>query len=537
MIILQSNHDSEGDLIDTKIKSFSELEELLLRNAFFRFGLQYNDRKLLRNGIVLLVLSTIIGSSLGILLFYVLKWLGITDDYAVLGIGAGLGAGFGIVLGTFLLIGLQTRIVEEYSAGYGIGISTNIFIGTIIGVMFGAGVGALFGLVLEAINYGIETNFVYPVYGMLIWIVLGLNIGVFVGLITSFGFIDIILGGAITGIFIGTIGLLIYYGPDIIILIGTATGLISGTLIGILTKLSVRANLGKAEDVRCGCGQRIFEFDQKSDRRRRRRAYFCGPNYLSFDNINCGGCGTRGGLGGGSCNCFGTNCGSTCCGSNCGISNWLGMNCGTGNCFGVGFIFLILLIPIIILISVVSWFSAKASIAFGKKVRKGAFPALISSTLIGLILGCNIAIVISFRSFDFYSIIGISAGFGIVFSLIVLLAFWISIIDSQIEISYGMITWKDRYTSGSLFLHNIVEYSFIKQGKLVEGISRQIDDFLYIELIDGQSYKILLSCWKTPEGTTSFEYLQTILQYYIKHATKEFETTENLYSKEILTLK
>ncbi|NHJ46972.1 MAG: hypothetical protein FK733_04210 [Asgard group archaeon] len=537
----QASNEFNENLINNKLKALSDLEGSLLERTSFDFKLKYDNKKLLRSGIILLLISSIVGASLGVLLFYILKWTGITSDYAILGIGSGLGAGFGVILGTLLYVGLQTRIIEEYGAGYGIGISVNIFIGATIGVLFGAGVGALFGLILEALNYSIDTNFIYPVYGMLVWIVLGLNIGVIVGLITSFGFVEIIFGGAISGMAIGTIGLLIYYGPELIILIGTATGLVSGILIGILVKFSIRASLGTAKEMRCLCNPMVFEYEKKSDTRERRRAYYCGSNYVSYDTIDCANCGTRSGLFSGQCNCMGrglggtccgncghtcSNCGSTCCGSNCGLGNFLGMNCGAGNCFGAGFFVVILLIPLTLIISIASWFSARASVRLGKRVRKGAITALTSSTSIGLLIGSNIAMIMSFRSFSVYAITGISIGFGLVYSLILFLAYIISMIVSDLNITSEMITWKDRYTSGSLHFANVEDYTFIKEGEIVEGIAARVDDYVRFDLVDGSSQKVILSCWNTPYDIDSFEYIKTIIEFYHDRAIEELITPE-----------
>jgi hypothetical protein len=535
-IIFQTDIANNENLIDKKLQAMAELEGLLLDNHSFSFKAHYNKKRFISSGIIFMLVSIIVSAGTGTLLFYIQKWTGIANDYVILGIGAGAGALFGGLLGWLLLIGLQTRIIEEYGAGYGIGISTNIFIGAIIGILFGAGVGALYGLILEALNYSIDTTFVYPVYGMLIWIVLGLNIGVLVGLVSSFGFIEIILGGAITGLIIGTIGSLVYFGPDIIVLIGSAAGLVSGTLIGFLVKSSIRASLGKASDISCFCGQKLFELDQRIDTRRRRRVYYCGPNYLSYDNINCMNCSPRGSFSGSGSSCYGSNCGSTCCGSNCGSTccgsncgtcDCIGMSCGAGNCFGIGFIVLILLIPITIIVSIISWFSAQASIRFGTKVQKGAVTALTSSTSIGVIIGCSIAITMTFHpSLSVFAITGIGAGFGLGFALILYLAYIISLNVSELKIVNEIVTWKDRYTSGAILLQNIDDYSFIEQGELVEGIAGRTEDYVLFNLVDGSSQKILLSCWDVPEGIESFEYIQTILEYKIDRVMEELIVNE-----------
>ncbi|MBY8995536.1 MAG: hypothetical protein KGD59_13365 [Candidatus Heimdallarchaeota archaeon] len=53
---------------------------------------------------------------------------------------------------------------------------------------------------MKALDYFTEISISYPVFGMLIWVTLGLNIGALIGLLASFGLTNIIFGGIIAGV-------------------------------------------------------------------------------------------------------------------------------------------------------------------------------------------------------------------------------------------------------------------------------------------------------------------------------------------------
>ncbi len=237
------------------IKSDERLQTKLMNKATFDFELLYDRKKFLRNDFLLLLLSTLFGVGLGAVIDLIYLYSGITNEYAVLGIGAV----FGLILGSILLVALKSRMIEDSGVSYGVGIGTNIFIGAIIGTFFGALIGSLFGLILKVIdltiisNYIDVTGFSYPVFGMLVWISLGLNIGVLVGLIASFGFIGIIFGGALSGVIVGAIGMLAIFGPSIVIFYGSLAGIVAGSLIALLVRYSINASTGKPDSVTFRC--------------------------------------------------------------------------------------------------------------------------------------------------------------------------------------------------------------------------------------------------------------------------------------------
>jgi hypothetical protein len=203
------------------------------------------------------------------------------------------------------------------------------------------------------------------------------------------------------------------------------------------------------------------------------------------------------------------------------------MNCGLGNCFGAGYFLVILLIPLTFMISIVSWFSAKASVRLGKRVRKGAMTALTSSTSIGIIIGSNIAMIMTFHSFSVYALIGISIGLGLIYSLFLFLAYIISMIVSDLKITNDYIIWKDRYTSGTLFFVEIEDYSFEKQGEIVEGVAARVEDYVRFDLLDGSSQKIILSNWKVPFDIDPNDYIKTIIEFYHDRVIEELITNED----------
>ncbi|NHJ32678.1 MAG: hypothetical protein FK732_07440, partial [Asgard group archaeon] len=127
-----------------------ELLTQLQDSTIFNFKLKYDQKKFLRNGFLLAILSMLFGGGVGALIDLIYWKTNLTNEYVILGIGSGIGAVSGLILGGLLLLALKSRFVEDYGSGYGLGIGTNIFIGAIIGLFLGAAVGSLFGLILKA---------------------------------------------------------------------------------------------------------------------------------------------------------------------------------------------------------------------------------------------------------------------------------------------------------------------------------------------------------------------------------------------------
>ena len=506
----------------------------------FNFELIYDRKKFNRNGILLVVFSTLFGGGLGAIIDLVYLYSGITNQYLVLGLGSGIGAVFGIILGIILLIALKTNLVEDFGASYGVGIGTNIFIGAIIGTFFGTIIGSLFGLILKAVDllvindYIDVTGFSYPVFGMLIWICLGLNIGVLVGVFASFGYVGTIFGGALSGIIVGAIGMLAIFGPNIVILYGSLAGVVAGSLIALLVRYSINASIGKPDSVSFGCfGSKkeaaataavattatagaVVATTQTSptptdavafsaaEEQRGRRSRISGD---SSPNCDCGNCD----LGG--------------CDSG-------------GDCEGVAIIimFAVIIILVVMIISFMTWASKKASIRLGDTVKRGALTALGSCFSIFLIIGANVGLTESFHNILFEYNVLIGAGIGLIFAVLIYASLRLSVQNSTISISPNSIEWKDRHTKGNVNFEDILIFEFLREQISEESFTTSYDDYFKFKAVDGNSYQVAINDWKTPDGSSSTDYIHTILRHYVRDALEAKEETRERYYQQIQDL-
>ena len=481
------------------------LQSRLMSKEVFAFNLQYDSKKFSRNGLLLILLSTLLGGGLGALIDLIYLYSGITNEYLVLGIGSGVGAGFGLILGLILLLALKKRMVDNFSVSYGLGIGTNIFIGGVIGTFYGAMIGSLFGLILKLLDYTLGSSLNYPVYGMLVWIALGLNIGVLVGIMASFGISGIIFGGLLSGMFVGIIGMLAIFGPDIRIMgIGGGVGVISGVIIGSLIKYSINASMGKSDRI----SSRLFGKKRadaavaatgaavvttgavtamyERDRRRRQRTTSVCNSSCDTSNLDC----------------------------NCGSSG--GGDCGeAGAVIGLIILFGLIIILAIGLIYLLSWLSAKASARFGSAVKRGALTAISASFSIFLIIGANVGLTESFHNILFKYNVFIGMGIGLIFGLLILCALRLSVKQSHLKISPVRIVWKDRQSNGEVLLGDIEGFEFMKEQRSDDKVLACYEDYFKCTTRVGNTYKVILNCWKTPDNTNSTDYITSILQYYL----------------------
>lgn len=475
------NENSEFSKAIDDIDLLSKLDT----KTVFDFKLEYNKKVLLRNSFLLVFLAMLFGGGLGAIIDLIYLYTGITNQYSILGIGSGAGAIFGLILGGFLLIALKSRFVEDYGVGYGLGIGTNIFIGAVIGTFFGAAIGSLFGLVLKAVQFFDvvpDINLSYPVFGMLIWITLGLNIGALIGLLASFGLMNIIVGGIISGIVVGSIGMFAIFGIDALVGYGTIAGLVSGGLIGLLVRYSINASTGRGADFRC---RPIRPREEKALVTQSTSRDCCSGG-------DCSGCG----------NCYCDGCGD-CSGG------------GGGEAFLVIAIFALIIIPVIIIIAGLTWASTKASVKFGGVVKRGALTALGASFSIFLIIGSNIGLTEAYHNMLFEHNVLIGAGIGMVFGLLVFISLRLSINASSVKITPYKITWKDRHTSRTIEFTNIEHFEFAREQRSTGTPIKSYEDYLKITTMQGDAAKVVINCWKTPEETQSTDYLETILSHYI----------------------
>lgn len=466
-----------------------ELLTKLQESTVFRFQLKYNQKKLMLNGLLLVIFTLLLGAGVGALIDLIYMKTNITNEYAILSIGSSIGAVSGLILGGLLLIALKSHFVEDYGSGYGLGIGTNIFIGAIIGLFLGAAVGSLFGLIMKALESVTETTLSYPVFGVLIWITLGLNIGALIGLLASFGVVQIVIGGLISGVIISAIGMFIMFGSDLLVLYGTIAGLVSGGIISLLVKYSIDASIGRKTFFQI----RSFQPKESATLVTQTQAQSC------CSSCDCGSCYMG--------DCYCTDCG------NC-------MNCTTcgGEVCAFFSVFAIVLIPIIILIAFLTWASRKASVRFGGVMRRGALTAIGSSFSIFLIIGSNVGLTEAYYNMLAWQNIIMGLFVGLFFSLLVFIALRISIKMSTIEITPEKITWKDRHTFGVVSFEDITNFSIEKELRNAGTNKKSIEDYFILTNDIGETGRIAISCWETPENTYSTDYLESILTYYLAQA-------------------
>ncbi|MHA1556752.1 MAG: hypothetical protein ACTSPM_07435 [Candidatus Heimdallarchaeota archaeon] len=508
-----------------------------MTNSEFTFELDVHRQHFVRNGFFLILFGIIVGGILGTIFYYILEYTNIENQYVILGIGAGIGLAFGIVLGISLIISMKAKIVPDFGSTYGVGIGTNIFIGAIIGTVFGAVVGSLFGLILQATDYIIDTNLSYPVYGMLIWIVLGLNVGVLIGLITSFGSIDIIAGGAIAGIIVGLCGSLAIFGPDWIAAGGVAAGFVVGLVISIFTKYSIRASMGFITQPMCGGKEIKDQLDKGIDDNTRRtrvvhRNRYRGSRVRTSSTSSSRRRRYR----------SDSYHGDPCFGPTYTTSYACGNSDDSGDCGGDGdsdcgqavapIILMVLLAgAVILLITFISWISVKASTKFGGVVKKGALTAFGSSASILLIIGCNIGLTASFHQLEVYYLALIGAGLALFIGLLIISGQTLSMKMTSFTIAPGRIKWKDGTTQGNLSLANVERYDFVVQLDDKKNVA-EYEGHVKFYLKNGTASKVCISCWKTPEDTISSRYLQTILLHFLNQI-EEIRVQEKVHQDRI----
>jgi len=507
----------------------NSLQDTLEQNKNYEFKLIQDEKKAIRNGLLLIVLSIGFGAGVGAIIDLIYLYTGITNEYAIMGIGSGVGAILGVFLGLILLAALKSKMVDDFSSSYGAGIGTNVFVGSVIGLFFGVIVGSLFGLILEVLKFTNVSNLSLPVFAILIWTVLGLNIGALVGVIASFG-TNITIGGAIAGVIVGAIGMLAIFGPDVLIAVGGAIGLVMGIINGIFIKYGLEANKGKVEYPKfCGkmtsCTEKSgssFLGEPRRDTRKKRAP-----------SSNCGGCGS-----GNDCSGCGSGGDEDCVGCCAGVggAGGAGGAGGCGACGGCGGctigstgIAALLAIPIILLIIGLSF-------KFGGTVKRGALSAIGASFSILLIIGSNVGLTEAYHNMLFEHNVLIGAGIGLIYGVMIFAIHRLSIKKSFIEINISRLTWMDRHTTASVKFDNIRDYEFTRELRTDLKKEGCYEDYFKFTTYNESREKVLINCWATPEGSDPTEHIQTILEYYLSKreiplATKK--TVDELFKDEI----
>lgn len=488
----------------------------------YKFKLIFDNKKSLRNGLLLIFLGIFFGAGAGAIIDLIYLYTNITNEYAIMGIGSGIGALLGLTLGLILIIALKSKMVDDFSASYGAGIGTNVFVGAVIGIFFGAIVGSLFGVILEVLKYTNYTTLSIPVFSILIWTVLGLNIGTLIGVLASFGTLNVFLGGAISGIIVGGAGLLAIFGPDILVAIGMGIGLLVGLFVAFFVRFGLEANLGRIEYTKCG--GRISSCDEKSG------SSFLGDirkDRKKKSGTDCSGCGSDPCSGCGSSDCSGCE-GCLGCGAGAGGAGGAGCGAGCGAGFTLGPVLLIFLIaiPFILLTIGLSFVGKRASIRFGGTVKRGALTAIGASFSIFLIIGSNVGLSEAYHNMLFQYNVLIGAGIGLIYGLLILISHRLSIKASFLEISPHRLSWRDRHTAASVNISNIKHFEFKREERIdIKKPGCYEDYFIYTTFVEERE-KVLINCWETPEGTDSTEHIQSILKQYLKE--KELQRKQRL---------
>jgi len=498
------------------------------------FKLIYDEKKSLRNGMLLIIIGILFGASAGAIIDLFYLYTQITNEYAIMGIGMGVGALFGIILGLILIVALKSKMVDDLSASYGAGIGTNVFVGAVIGIFFGVIVGALFGSILKVLEFTNYTTLSIPVFAILIWTVLGLNIGTLIGVLASFGTTKIYIGGAISGVIVGGAGMLAIFGPDVLVAIGIGIGLVVGIIVAIFVKYGLEANSGKitykkycnrtpTSDEKSGSS---FMSDLSDDRRRRRSGSDCGGGG------DCSGCGSSDCSGCEGCLGCGAGAGGAG-GAGCGACGW-----GTGISLGPIFMMFLIAIPFILLTIGLSFVGKRASIKFGGTVKKGALTALGASFSIFLIIGSNIGLAEAYHNMLFWHNVLTGAGIGLIYGLLIYITYRTSIRNSFLKLTPNELTWKDRHTADTVILNNIKHYEFVREERIEIKKEGYYEDYFKFTTFSEISEKVLINCWETPEGSDSTVHIQTILENYLRkkesqrkqriESLEEFKETEPL---------
>ncbi|NHJ84633.1 MAG: hypothetical protein FK734_04180 [Asgard group archaeon] len=316
--------------------------------------------------------------------------------------------------------------------------------------------------------------------------VLGLNIGVLIGIIASYGITGIIGGGILSGIIVGTIGSLAIFGPTVALAIGAFAGGVVGLFISALMKVSIRSSMGEELEYtftnifKCREG-RDYENEADYWRRRYYRTTFWLCCYDSDDDCD---------------------------------NNNSDNNCGKV----IGAILLPIAIVVVSVISIILivMLSLKMSNAFGKAVKRGVFTAMSASLSIMMIIGANTGLTASFHSLEIYYVIAIGVGLGIIFSILLIVSQTLSIKQSKLSISSNLIVWKDRNTRGQIILQNVESYEF-KIDESEKEFTGDILEYAVFYLRDGTSKKIIINCWKIDDDTPIYPNdVKAIIAHYLQ---------------------
>lgn len=117
----------------------------------------------------------------------------------------------------------------------------------------------------------------------------------------------------------------------------------------------------------------------------------------------------------------------------------------------------------------------------------------------------------------------IGAGIGFIFAVLIFAALRLSLSGSYIRVTPYKIIWKDRYTNAEISLMDIVDFEFAREQVSEETPITSYEDYFKFTTKAGNSYKIVIDCWETPDESNSTDYIQSILHHYVEEEQKRAE--------------
>ena len=73
-----------------------------------------------------------------------------------------------------------------------------------------------------------------------------------------------------------------------------------------------------------------------------------------------------------------------------------------------------------------------------------------------------------------------------------------------------------------------MEFSFEKEQRNNESPTKSLEDYFILKDDIGETDRIVLNCWETPENTHSTDYLESILTYYINQVREQKQAQMNI---------
>ncbi|NHJ86517.1 MAG: hypothetical protein FK734_13715 [Asgard group archaeon] len=509
----------------------SNLLEIRLQNSeSFIFDLEYNRKKFLRNGFLLLIGCSLVGGLTGVILDALFAFTGISKFFDFYLFGSGIGAIIGLILGLALFLSLRSKTIIGFGASYGVGIGANIFIGGVTGALLGLIGGPIYAVILNTQNIDLSITINLYLFGVLIWIAIGFNIGLIVGLFSSVSYSGIVFFGAAIGAITGTLSTLVIVGIDVPVFYGTLIGLALGGFSGVLLNYSISYSLNipfKLDFRSYGTATSITRDAAIATHYTKNYTPTAQPITVSSDTSDDE---TQ----------RGSDYDDYAVPFSCGFSD-----CSTsfeGDCaafiigailLGIVAAFIVVVAFIILLTKIILKLTEIMTERMGSTVKRGALSLLGLSFSTFLLIGVNIGLTESIYNLPLIYNLPIGFGIGLLFASLFFIAISISFKSAKLVITPKVIRWTDRNSTGLVYFKDIVSYEFnIKKIKSKTG-SYNYDDSINFSTKNQKRYKVLLNGWYTPIERNSAVYIKYILSHYLnlQDQFKEELTEEELLNE------